>query len=28
ADIAKSVLFALSADESACVREVYVMPAK
>ena len=28
ADIAKSVLFALSAEESACVREVYVMPAK
>lgn len=28
ADIAKSVLFALSADDSACVREVYVMPAK
>lgn len=28
ADIAKSVLFALNADESACVREVYVMPAK
>ena len=27
-DIAKSVLFALSAEESACVREVYVMPAK
>lgn len=27
ADIAKSVLFALSAEESACVREVYVMPA-
>ena len=27
-DIAKSVLFALSAGESACVREVYVMPAK
>ena len=25
---AKSVLFALSAEESACVREVYVMPAK
>jgi len=28
ADIAKSVLFALNADESACIREVYVMPAK
>ena len=28
ADIAKSVLFALSAAASACVREVYVMPAK
>ncbi|MCG7638134.1 MULTISPECIES: SDR family oxidoreductase [unclassified Alteromonas] len=28
ADIAKSVLFALNAEESACVREVYVMPAK
>ena len=28
ADIAKSVLFALSAEESACVREVYVMPAQ
>ena len=27
ADIAKSVLFALSAEDSACVREVYVMPA-
>lgn len=27
ADIAKSVLFALSAADSACVREVYVMPA-
>lgn len=27
ADIAKSVLFALSAEGSACVREVYVMPA-
>ena len=27
-DIAKSVLFALSAEESACVREVCVMPAK
>ena len=27
-DIAQSVLFALSAKESACVREVYVMPAK
>lgn len=26
-DIAKSVFFALSADDSACVREVYVMPA-
>ena len=26
-DIAKSVFFALSADVSACVREVYVMPA-
>ena len=25
-DIAKSVVFALSANDSACVREVYVMP--
>lgn len=28
ADIANSVLFALRAEASACVREVYVMPAK